>query len=46
LNVDGYFDGLLAMFDHAVSEGFISEENRRILCSATTLPSLFAAMKL
>ena len=46
LNVDGYFDALLAMFDHAVTEGFLSPENRRILISATTLPSLFAAMKL
>ena len=46
LNVDGYFDGLLGMFDHAVAQGFISPDNRRILLSATTLPALFAEMKL
>ncbi|MBV9403553.1 MAG: TIGR00730 family Rossman fold protein [Candidatus Eremiobacteraeota bacterium] len=46
LNVDGYFDALLAMFDHAENEGFISPENRRILRSATTLPALFTAMEL
>jgi len=46
LNVDGYFDALLAMFDHAENEGFISAENRRILRSATTLPALFTAMEL
>ena len=46
LNVDGYFDALLRMLDHAVAEGFLSEENRRIVRSATTLPALFAAMKL
>ena len=46
LNVDGYFDALLHMFDHAVAEGFLSEQNRRIVQSATTLGSLFSAMKL
>jgi len=45
-NVDGYFDGLLGMFDHAVAQGFISPENRRILRSATTLPALFSEMNL
>ena len=46
LNVDGYFDALLQMLDHAVAEGFISQENRRILNAAPTMQSLFAAMKL
>ena len=29
LNVDGYFDHLLAYLDHANGEGFLRRENRR-----------------
>ena len=36
LNVDGYFDHLLAYLDHAVAEGFLRAENRRMmLCDET-----------
>ena len=31
LNVEGYFDPLLAFLDHAVREGFLDRENRGIL---------------
>jgi hypothetical protein len=31
LNVAGYYDGLLAMLDHAVAEGFLRPENRALL---------------
>ena len=31
LNVDGYFDHLLAWFDHASAEGFLRRENRNML---------------
>lgn len=31
LNVDGYFDALLAWFDHANREGFLRTENREML---------------
>ena len=31
LNVDGYYDPLLELFDHAVREGFLREENRRLV---------------
>lgn len=31
LNTDGFFDPLLAMFDHAVAERFIVPEHRRLL---------------
>jgi uncharacterized protein (TIGR00730 family) len=31
LNVEGYYDPLLALFDHAVREGFLREENRRLV---------------
>ncbi len=29
LNIDGYFDGLLNFFDHAVNERFVREEHRK-----------------
>jgi uncharacterized protein (TIGR00730 family) len=31
LNVDGYYDPLLALFDHAVTEGFLRPANRRLV---------------
>jgi uncharacterized protein (TIGR00730 family) len=31
LNIDGYYDPLLELFDHAVHEGFLREENRRLV---------------
>ena len=31
LNVAGYYDSLLELFDHAVREGFLRQENRRIV---------------
>ncbi len=31
LNVEGYYDPLLKLFDHAVREGFLREENRRLV---------------
>jgi uncharacterized protein (TIGR00730 family) len=33
LNVAGYYDGLLAMLDHAVAEGFLRSENRGLIVS-------------
>ncbi len=36
LNVRGYFDKLLAFFDHTRSEGFLRQENRSMLLSDTT----------
>lgn len=36
LNVDGYFDHLLSYLDHANEEGFLRDENRRmLLCERT-----------
>ena len=46
INVRGYFDQLLAYLDHAVAEGFLRPENRRmLLCAddATSLLRLFRA---
>ena len=31
LNVNGYYDALLALFDRAVREGFLREENRQMV---------------
>ena len=31
LNVEGYYDPLLELFDHAVREGFLHEDNRRLV---------------
>jgi uncharacterized protein (TIGR00730 family) len=31
LNVESYYDSLLALFDHAVREGFLRHENRRLV---------------
>jgi predicted Rossmann-fold nucleotide-binding protein len=31
LNVEGYYDPLLALFDRAVSEGFVYPSNRRLV---------------
>jgi len=31
LNVDGYYDHLLAQFDHMVAEGFLKKENRQMV---------------
>ncbi len=35
LNVDGYYDHLLAMFDHAVQEQFLMPAHRRLLIADT-----------
>lgn len=34
LNVQGYFDGLLAYLDHAVAEGFLRPQHRKMLLVA------------
>ena len=35
LNVEGYYDALLTMFDHAVAEGFVKQAHREmVLCEA------------
>ncbi len=31
LNIEGYYDPLLKLFDHAVREGFLREENRELV---------------
>uniref|UniRef100_J3L1G7 Cytokinin riboside 5'-monophosphate phosphoribohydrolase n=2 Tax=Oryza brachyantha TaxID=4533 RepID=J3L1G7_ORYBR len=40
LNVDGFYDPFLSFIDMAVSEGFITEDARRIIISAPTAREL------
>ena len=40
LNVNGYFDSLLAFFDHAVQEGFVRAEHRDSLIVSDNIKTL------
>ncbi len=44
LNVNGFYDPLLALFEHAVAEGFLREENRAMALAADDIESLLAAL--
>ncbi|MBK9167708.1 MAG: TIGR00730 family Rossman fold protein [Bryobacterales bacterium] len=44
LNVEGYFDGLLAFADHAVREGFLKPVHRGLLLSGTDPEALIATL--
>ena len=46
LNVDGYFDRLLALFDHAVTEQFVKPMHRDMIVTDATPQSLIARMRL
>lgn len=45
LNVEGYYDTLLAMFDHSVAEGFLKPEYKPIVLAATEPEDLVAKMQ-
>ncbi|KAH6761325.1 putative lysine decarboxylase family protein [Perilla frutescens var. frutescens] len=45
LNVEGYYDSLLELFDKGVEEGFIKPAARRIVLSAPTAKELLAKME-
>ena len=45
LNVMGFYDGLLALMDHAVREGFVLPEHRLITMHAATPAELLAQMR-
>jgi predicted Rossmann-fold nucleotide-binding protein len=34
LNVGGFYDGLLALVEHAIQEGFVPERDRRLILEA------------
>jgi uncharacterized protein (TIGR00730 family) len=44
LNVDGYYDHLLAMFDHAAREQFVSVRHRAMIIAESTPDRLLDAM--
>ncbi|KAJ6427931.1 hypothetical protein OIU84_023354 [Salix udensis] len=45
LNVDGYYDSLLELFDKSVEEGFINPSARNIVISANTARELIQRME-
>jgi uncharacterized protein (TIGR00730 family) len=45
LNVDGYYDGLLAFLDHAVGERFLAARDRELLVVAERPPQLLARLR-
>ncbi len=44
LNVNGFYDPLLALFDHAVGEGFLRPQNRAMALAETDIEKLLDAM--
>jgi uncharacterized protein (TIGR00730 family) len=45
LNVKGYYDPLLSMFDRAVTEGFLRPENRQLVMSGEDPARLLQALR-
>ena len=44
LNVNGFYDPLLGLFDHAVNEGFFRPQNRAMALAETNIERLLDAM--
>ncbi|MGA9394438.1 MAG: TIGR00730 family Rossman fold protein [Azonexus sp.] len=44
LNIAGFYDPLLALFNHAVAQGFLRQENRDMALAETDIERLLAAM--
>ena len=44
LNINGFYDPLLAMFDRAVSDGFLRPQNRAMALADTAIEPLLAQM--
>ncbi len=45
LNVAGYYDPLLKLFDHAVAEGFLKRENRELVLASASCQELLEKMQ-
>lgn len=45
LNVAGYYDAMIAMFDHAVQEGFVRDTHRGMLIVASDISDLLNQMQ-
>ena len=45
VNIRGYYDGLLAFLDHAVTQGFLKPENRRLILVAEDVADALAMVR-
>lgn len=45
LNVNGFYDDLIELFDHSMTSGFIRAEHRRLVLVGTHIADLFDQMK-
>jgi uncharacterized protein (TIGR00730 family) len=45
LNLDGFYDGLVAFFDRCIGDGLLKEKNRRLLIDRTEPSELLTAMR-
>lgn len=45
LNINGFYDGLIALAQHMVDKGFLKTVNQRMLLSATGIPDLLRDMQ-
>jgi uncharacterized protein (TIGR00730 family) len=45
LDVDGYYQPLVAFFDHTVREGFLAERNRSLLVTADDIDALLTRLE-
>ena len=45
LNVAGYYAPLITLLDHAMKEGFVSEENRRLIVVEDSPPALLETLR-
>lgn len=45
LNVDGYYDALLALLGRAVADGFVREANRALVLDAPDVPALLQKLE-
>jgi len=45
LDVNGYYEPLIALFDRAVDEGFVNVRNRLIIQVNRTIPEFMAAIR-
>jgi uncharacterized protein (TIGR00730 family) len=45
LNVEGYYDALLALLDRAVADGFVHTANRKLVLDAPDVPTLLKKLE-
>lgn len=45
LNINGFFDPLLLQIDHMIAEGYIKEQNKKLLIVDTTVEGLMLQMR-